>query len=108
VNRLVRQIRFWRTQEPAVKHIIFSSWKDALTIVETALRDNRIRYLCRTGKKNDDSAERFNQDPSIQVYLLHGEKENSGLTINSASVCHLLEPVINSGFEMQGRGLGEP
>lgn len=70
--------------------------------MQAALKSNRITYLNRTGKKNDDSAERFNQEPEIQVYLLNGQLANAGLTLTAASVCHLLEPVINSGFEMQG------
>jgi hypothetical protein len=86
-----------------VKHIIFSCWKDALVIVQAALSRNQISWLSRTGKKNDDSVQRFNQDSSVTAFLLDGERQNSGLDITSASVCHLLEPVINSGFEMQGR-----
>lgn len=70
--------------------------------MQAALESNRITYLNRTGKKNDDSAERFNREPEIQVYLLNGQLANAGLTLTAASVCHLLEPVINSGFEMQG------
>lgn len=55
-----------------MKHIIFSSWKDALTIVEAALYANRISFLSRNGKKNDKAVQRFNEDSTIQVFLLHG------------------------------------
>jgi E3 ubiquitin-protein ligase SHPRH len=103
VDRLVRHLRYWHLREPEVKHIIFSSWKDALTIVQAALSANDISWLSRTGAKNDTSVQRFNENPAITAFCLNGERENSGLTLTSASVCHLLEPVINSGFEMQGK-----
>ncbi|KAJ9103372.1 hypothetical protein QFC19_004471 [Naganishia cerealis] len=105
LDRLIRQLRFWRETEPEVKHIIFSSWKDALSIVEAALNANNISWRSRTDKKDDKSVQEFTEDPDIHVFLLHGERENSGLTLTAASVCHLLEPVINSGFELQGKNM---
>ncbi|KAJ9095592.1 hypothetical protein QFC21_005463 [Naganishia friedmannii] len=104
LDRLIRQLQYWRRTQPDVKHIIFSSWKDALTIVEAALNDNGISWRSRSAKKGDTSIQEFTEDPDILVFLLHGERENSGLTLTAASVCHLLEPVINSGFELQAIG----
>lgn len=81
LDRLIRNLRDWRLREPDVKHIIFSSWQDALAIVQAALTLNDIKWLSRSGKKNDNSVQRFNEDASITAFLLNGERENSGLTL---------------------------
>jgi hypothetical protein len=52
-----------------------------LAIVQAALSLNNINWLSRSGKKNDNSVQRFNEDASITAFLLNGERENSGLTL---------------------------
>ncbi|KAJ9114994.1 hypothetical protein QFC22_005322 [Naganishia vaughanmartiniae] len=81
LDRLIRQLKYWRQTQPEVKHIIFSSWKDALRIVEAALNANGISWRGRSVKKDDTSIQEFTEDPDILVFLLHGERENSGLTL---------------------------
>jgi E3 ubiquitin-protein ligase SHPRH len=81
LDRLIRQLQHWRRTQPDVKHIIFSSWKDALKIVEAALDANDISWRSRSAKKDDTSIQEFTEDPDILVFLLHGERENSGLTL---------------------------
>jgi E3 ubiquitin-protein ligase SHPRH len=73
-----------------------------------------------SGKRKQDSATRFRDDPNIIVLLLHGcvrdhaklnwggladevrERQNAGLNVTCASRVFLVESVVHHSFEVQG------
>ncbi|KAJ8596441.1 hypothetical protein M405DRAFT_856497 [Rhizopogon salebrosus TDB-379] len=72
--------------------------------VEYALKSNGISYLRpdqAKGRGKDGGAKRFRTDPTLQVLLLHGERDNAGLNVTCASRMFLIESVVNHGFEVQ-------
>jgi SNF2 family DNA or RNA helicase len=102
---LIKNILCRQSHSPSTKHLVFSAWRDALVIVKAALDQNAIAWVdLDDRKKNGDPVRAFTDDPSITVFLMHGERSASGLTLTAASVVHLLEPLINSSFEAQAIG----
>lgn len=74
-------------------------------VVSEALRANDVSFLRidhNMGKKFNAGHE-FQTNPRIKVLLLHGERENAGLSITSACRVFLLEPTVNHNFELQGK-----
>ncbi|KAG1750477.1 SNF2 family N-terminal domain-containing protein [Suillus paluster] len=93
-----------KIQGTGAKSIVFSAWADSLQIIEHALRSNGISYLRldhAKGKGKDSGAKKFRTDPTLQVLLLHGERDNAGLNVTCASRVFLVESVVNHGFEVQ-------
>jgi E3 ubiquitin-protein ligase SHPRH len=73
--------------------------------VQQALNANHISFVSLDqGGKTKDEVERFKKDKTISVFLLHAERESSGLTLTSCRVVHLLEPVLRHSFELQAIG----
>ncbi len=102
---LTKNIALRQSRSPSTKHVVFSAWKDALVIVKAALDENDIRWIdLDDQRKYSDPVKTFTEDPDISVFLLHGERSTSGLTLTAASVVHLLEPLINRSFEAQAIG----
>ncbi|KAI6007072.1 SNF2 family N-terminal domain-containing protein [Pisolithus albus] len=111
-----------QVSDPGSKSIVFSAWADSLhsenglllfllafdlllgTVIEHALRHNGISSirLDKTQGKGNSAAKKFRTDPSLQVLLLHGERDNAGLNVTCASRVFLVESVVNHGFEVQG------
>ncbi|WWC67711.1 uncharacterized protein I206_101623 [Kwoniella pini CBS 10737] len=105
INFLVKHLLSYKSREPDARHVIFSNWSDSLNIVMQALRSNDIKYTSfDEGKKRKDVVDEFLKDESIKVFLLHAERESSGLTLTSCTVVHLLEPVLRHSFELQAIG----
>lgn len=71
---------------------------DRLTVVAHELRENGIAGVKMSQKK---AADRFQDDPEMKVMLLHGECGSSGLNLTAARRIILLEPTVNSAFEVQ-------
>ncbi|ODO03141.1 hypothetical protein I350_05986 [Cryptococcus amylolentus CBS 6273] len=105
INFLVKHLLYYKSKEPRSRHVIFSNWSDSLNIVMAALKINGISFLgFDHGRKQKDIVERFLNDESITVFLLHAERESSGLTLTSCRVVHLLEPVLRHSYELQAIG----
>ncbi|KAI0697783.1 SNF2 family N-terminal domain-containing protein [Cytidiella melzeri] len=102
IQTLVRHLLYIQIAEPGAKSIVFSAWADSLQIIEHALTQNGIPSLrIDQNKKKESAAKRFKADPSLQVLLLHGERENAGLNITCASRVFLVESVVHHAFEVQ-------
>ncbi|KAL4070161.1 SNF2 family N-terminal domain-containing protein [Scleroderma yunnanense] len=102
IQTLVRHLLHIQLVDPGAKSIVFSAWADSLHIIEHALYHNNIPYLRldqAQGKKG--AAKRFRTEPTLQVLLLHGERDNAGLNVTCASRVFLVESVVNHGFEVQ-------
>ncbi|OXB37227.1 E3 ubiquitin-protein ligase SHPRH [Cryptococcus neoformans] len=105
INFLIKHLLYYKSTEPDARHVIFSNWSDSLNIVTQALRLNGISFASfDQGKKQKDVVDQFLKDESISVFLLHAERESSGLTLTSCRVVHLLEPVLRHSFELQAIG----
>ncbi|ORX34384.1 SNF2 family N-terminal domain-domain-containing protein [Kockovaella imperatae] len=105
INFLVKHLMWFLAREPETRHVIFSNWSDSMRIVERALRENRISYTSfDQGTKTKDVVDQFIRHADISVFLLHAERESSGLTLTSCRVVHLLEPVLQHSFELQAIG----
>ncbi|KAG8931842.1 hypothetical protein FRC02_002077 [Tulasnella sp. 418] len=103
IQTLVRHLLLIDERDPGSKSIVFSAFSDSLSIIEHALRANGVTCISidydRGASKN--AAHEFRTNPGIQVFLLHGEKNNSGLNLTVAKRVMLVEPTVNSNFELQ-------
>ncbi|KAH8101241.1 SNF2 family N-terminal domain-containing protein [Cristinia sonorae] len=102
IQTLVRHLLYLNVSDPGCKTIVFSAWADSLNIINFSLKENGIKALRgdqNSGKRN--AAKIFRTDPSYQVLLLHGERENAGLNVTCASRVILVESVVNHAFEVQ-------
>ncbi|OCF41195.1 hypothetical protein I317_05025 [Kwoniella heveanensis CBS 569] len=105
INFLIKHLMYYRSKEPETRHVIFSNWSDSLNIVMQALEQNNIKFTSfESGRKQKDVVDTFLKDESISVFLLHAERESSGLTLTTCRVVHLLEPVLSHSFELQAIG----
>nr|ODN87625.1 hypothetical protein L203_03405 [Cryptococcus depauperatus CBS 7841] len=105
INVLIKHLLYYKSKEPDARHLIFSNWHDSLTIVMRALQANNLSFISfDQNKKHKDVVDQFIKDESITVFLLHAERESSGLTLTSCRVVHLLEPVLSHSFELQAIG----
>ncbi|WVQ97832.1 hypothetical protein IAU59_004947 [Kwoniella sp. CBS 9459] len=105
INFLIKHLMHYRSKEPDTRHVIFSNWSDSLNIVMQALEQNSIKFISfDQGRKQKDVVDQFLKDQSISVFLLHAERESSGLTLTTCRVVHLLEPVLRHSFELQAIG----
>lgn len=104
IQALVRHLLYIQFTDPGSKSIVFSAWADSLQIIEHAFNCNGIPYLRldrAKGRGKDSGAKKFRTDPTLQVLLLHGERDNAGLNVTCASRVFLVESVVNHGFEVQ-------
>ncbi|KIK38243.1 hypothetical protein CY34DRAFT_402958 [Suillus luteus UH-Slu-Lm8-n1] len=104
IQALVRHLLYIQFTDPGAKSIVFSAWADSLQIIEHAFNCNGIPYLRldhAKGRGKDSGAKKFRTDPTLQVLLLHGERDNAGLNVTCASRVFLVESVVNHGFEVQ-------
>ncbi|TRM60097.1 hypothetical protein BD626DRAFT_572197 [Schizophyllum amplum] len=98
IQTLIRHLLYIQLSDEGAKSIVFSAWADSLFILQNAMRENGIPCL-RIDQA--DAANKFRTDPTMQVLLLHGERENAGLNVTCASRVFLLESVVHHGFEIQ-------
>jgi len=102
IQTLMKHILFILESDPKAKLIVFSAWLDSLHIISHALTSNGVQHLrIDTSGSRLNPVHHFNNDDSVSVLLLHGERDNAGLNITAAKYVFLLEPVINHAFEVQ-------
>lgn len=98
VNVISRHILYLREKDPGAKSIIFSQFKDFLEVLSHAFQAHRIGFASISQAKGID---KFKTDSSIEVFLLHGKAQSSGLNLINASHVFLCEPLINTALELQ-------
>ncbi|KFM77873.1 E3 ubiquitin-protein ligase SHPRH, partial [Stegodyphus mimosarum] len=87
-----------RKQNSRAKTIVFSSWKDFLLILETALRENSIKYvsLCnRTPNTFESYLPRFKSSSEENILLLPLKVGANGMNITEATNVIIIEPVLD-------------
>ncbi|KAM3552132.1 hypothetical protein ARSEF4850_007537 [Beauveria asiatica] len=98
VDTLVRHLLWLREADPGAKSIIFSQYRDFLTVLHNALRRFRIGYA---SIDEGDGIARFKSDPAAECFLLHARAHASGLNLVNASHVFLCEPLLHTALELQ-------
>lgn len=81
------------------KSILYSQWKDVLTIFESAFADHDLRAVRLD--TNEDAVTKFRTDPAITVIMLHGKSQAAGLNLMDATHLFLCEPLVHPAVEAQ-------
>ena len=84
------------------KLLLFSEWKDCLTLCSQALTANRVHNAVLVAKKEYPTIlSKFQSDPSIHVLLLPMKGSNHGLNLTIASHVIIVEPSLSLAVEQQ-------
>jgi E3 ubiquitin-protein ligase SHPRH len=95
---VARHLLWIRENDPGAKAILFSQYRDFLTILERALGQFRISFTSMGYKGGVD---KFKNDPGIECFLLDAKANSSGLNLVNATHVFLCEPLINTALELQ-------
>lgn len=85
------------------KVLIFSSFVKYLNIYEDYLKEQGIRYAMLTGEtqKRDEEIAKFQNDDSVQVFLISLKAGGVGINLTSADYVFVLDPWWNPSAENQ-------
>ncbi|TPE45508.1 DEAD/DEAH box helicase [Pontibacter mangrovi] len=85
------------------KVLIFSQFVKHLEIIKNALDKREIKYTYLDGntKNRHEQVERFQNDPSIQVFLISLKAGGVGLNLTAADYVFILDPWWNPAVEAQ-------
>ncbi len=85
------------------KVLIFSQFVQMLHLIEDHLKHEKISYAYMDGSSRDrqDEVNRFNNDPSLRVFLLSLKVGGVGLNLTSADTVIIYEPWWNPAVENQ-------
>ena len=98
IDTLGRHLHWIREHDPGAKSIVFSQYREFLTVLATALSEFRIGYK-RLG--HPGALERFKSDPSVDCLLLDAKTDSSGMTLVNATHVFICEPLIQTAVELQ-------
>ncbi|KAL7316270.1 hypothetical protein PS15m_005389 [Mucor circinelloides] len=104
IDSIIRHIKYIKEKSNG-KCVVFSQWTKVLTMLKTGLQANGIQ--CTNIDAGAGSAAsknkvaKFQQDPNMNVILLHARSQSSGLTLVAAHTAFIVEPVINESLEKQ-------
>lgn len=98
IDMISRHLLWLRHSDPGSKSIIFSQYRDFLTVLGSAFQSHKIGYA-EIGAKN--GVEQFRNDPSKDCFLLHAKADSSGLNLVNATHVFLCEPLVNAAIELQ-------
>lgn len=98
---LLEQLR--EVLETGHRVLVFSQFTSLLSIVRDRLDTERIAYEYLDGKTRDREARvrRFQEDPSVSVFLVSLKAGGVGLNLTSADYVFLLDPWWNPATEAQ-------
>ncbi len=85
------------------KILVFSQFVKHLALLETYLKENGITYCYLDGSTKDRQAqvEKFQNDPSVKVFLISLKAGGLGLNLTKADYVFLLDPWWNPAVEAQ-------
>nr|CDS35365.2 snf2 histone linker phd ring helicase [Hymenolepis microstoma] len=101
VNEVLRCLLRLKSEDPAAKVVVFSSWTSILVTIEEALKDNGIscsHFL----QPHDQGLQEF-RSPNTEfwVLLIPLSLGANGLNITEANHVILVDPILNPGKERQ-------
>ncbi|EPS43153.1 hypothetical protein H072_2920 [Dactylellina haptotyla CBS 200.50] len=97
IDMVIRHL-LWIRRHNGGKSVVFSQWKEVLDVFQRALEGNGIGFSSLEEKKG---LNRFKTDEKVEVFLLHAKSQSAGLTLVTASNVFLVEPLVNTGLEVQ-------
>lgn len=100
LDSIIRHIKYIKTSSND-KCVVFSQWTRVLDLLKIGLDKNGIQSISLSGGVNKTSVAKFQEDPNINVILLHARSQSSGLTLVSAQTVFIIEPVLNESLEKQ-------
>ncbi|KXH28143.1 SNF2 family domain-containing protein [Colletotrichum simmondsii] len=98
VDSIVRHILWLRESDPGAKSIIFTQYKSFLAILGEAFNRYQIGF---SAIDRPNGILKFQNDASIECFMLHGRANSSGLNLVNASHVFLCEPLLNTALELQ-------
>ncbi|KAM3075621.1 hypothetical protein ACMFMG_007757 [Clarireedia jacksonii] len=98
IDTLARHLIYLRESDPGAKSIVFSQFKDFLSVLSRAFQRYRIGFA---SVYKADGIEKFKNDVGTEVFLLHARAHSAGLTLVNASHVFLCEPLLNTALELQ-------
>ncbi|KAL8767461.1 MAG: hypothetical protein Q9209_006047 [Squamulea sp. 1 TL-2023] len=98
VDSIARHLVWLREHDPGSKSIVFSQFRDFLSVLGTAFASYKIGYAS-IDKKN--GVQQFRENPGIECLLMDARGSSSGLTLVNATHVFLCEPLINTAIELQ-------
>ena len=98
IDSIVRHIIFLRTTDPGCKMVVFSQYRDFLSVLGRALRNCHVGHSAMVDKAG---IQRFKEDASVECFLLHAKADSSGLNLVNATHVLLCEPLVNTAIELQ-------
>lgn len=88
-----------------MKCIVFSLWPSVLLILQKAFVENNIsNVLVTSGNQLQRNLKYFKKNPQISVLLMPIKLGSKGLNLTEASHMILIEPLLDSGDELQALG----
>jgi SNF2 family DNA or RNA helicase len=100
LDSIIRHIKYIKTSSNG-KCVVFSQWSKVLDMLKAGLTTNGIQCVTLSGGVNKSNVSKFQNDPNINVILLHARSQSSGLTLVSAHTVFIVEPVFNESLEKQ-------
>jgi len=98
IDTISRHLIYLRSSEPGVKTVIFSQYRDFLSVLSSAFQAMGISHV---QIQQANSITRFRDDASIEAFLLDAKTDSSGLNLVNATHVMLCEPLINAAIELQ-------
>ncbi|KAL1647100.1 hypothetical protein SLS58_002871 [Diplodia intermedia] len=90
------------------KGIIFTSWRDTISVISSLLKatgiDHRIVEGSMSIPDRKASLEQFQSDPNCTILLMTFGTGSAGLNLTAASRIHIVEPQWNPSVESQAIG----
>jgi SNF2 family DNA or RNA helicase len=85
------------------KALVFSQFVSMLKIIERALKDDKITYEYLDGSTKDraERIERFQEDPTVSVFLISLKAGGTGLNLTAADTVVHFDPWWNPAVEQQ-------
>ncbi|KAJ3312124.1 hypothetical protein HDV04_003378 [Boothiomyces sp. JEL0838] len=114
-DSILKHIIMIKEENPLVKIICFSQWREVLDIFANMLLQNEIGHISLEGKgwdpvqgkksnfmkRKGNSVIEFQTNPNVAVFMLNAKSQSSGLTLVSATHIFLIEPVLQKGVIQQ-------
>lgn len=100
LDSIIRHIKYIKNSTNG-KCVVFSQWSRALDMLKNGLNENQIKFIGLSAGANKACVAKFQEDPSINVILLHARSHSSGLTLVCAQTVFIVEPVFNESLEKQ-------
>lgn len=95
IDHVIKYIKMLTHRAPGTQIVIFSQWTEILSLLASALTENKIEYA------EPKTLMSFLHDESITCFLLNAKFQSTGLTLVNATHVILCEPILNAALEAQ-------